>query len=351
MTKMVKNIFASFGILLLVSLVACSGEFGSFASTQEPEVSISAELTQPVSQPELAALESGSAGLEPKPNAQPNGGLLPVPTDPNHEQLGVDEKEKPCNLAAAGIPFDISYPDNSILSTGEQAIKTWRLVNAGSCDWTADYSLVWFSGDNLSPTLEEPLNRLVKAGEMVDISVEIRLPETPGTYQSNWKLRSPKGELFGLGPNGSSAFWVRVQAVSEATPTSASDLTATPAPEVYASGLVELKLNSPVDLDQSGSGPIGTADLVLQPYENSLNQWALTAQNGAHLTFFGSATPTITECQTIGLAESSFLMRESDSGGTLCYRTDLGLPGYLRIKSIDTARQSITLEYLTWLVP
>jgi hypothetical protein len=40
----------------------------------------------------------------------------------------------------------------------------------------------------------------VAPGETVDVSVQMKAPVTPGTYQSNWLLESPQGARFGVGP-------------------------------------------------------------------------------------------------------------------------------------------------------
>jgi hypothetical protein len=38
---------------------------------------------------------------------------------------------------------------------------------------------------------------LAEPGRIVDISVEMVAPSSPGTYRSDWRLQRPSGEFFG----------------------------------------------------------------------------------------------------------------------------------------------------------
>ena len=41
-------------------------------------------------------------------------------------------------------------------------------------------------------------------------TVELKAPDTPGTYQGYWKLRNPAGDVFGLGEKADKDFWVKI---------------------------------------------------------------------------------------------------------------------------------------------
>ena len=70
--------------------------------------------------------------------------------------------------AMPGKPFDVTIPDGMEVNPGRNFTKTWRLINSGTCPWTADYSLVWFSGAELTQQLEIQLPNIVNPGEVVD---------------------------------------------------------------------------------------------------------------------------------------------------------------------------------------
>lgn len=125
----------------------------------------------------------------------------------------------PCDLAQPGRPIDVTVPDESRFHPGEYFSKTWRLVNAGSCPWGQNYAVVWFSGDDLGVNHDQAFVANVMPGKSLDVTVDMLAPEQPGTYQSNWKLRSSTGDMFGIGPNGDAPFWVRIVVVPEDTPT------------------------------------------------------------------------------------------------------------------------------------
>jgi hypothetical protein len=120
---------------------------------------------------------------------------------------------------AAGIPFDVTIPDDTVMQPGQSFTKTWRLVNNGTCKWTRLYAVVFFSGNPMGAQQTQYLNAEVLPGQSIDVSVEFIAPFESGTYQSNWMLQSQAGELFGLGPNGDAPFWVRIQVVGPETPT------------------------------------------------------------------------------------------------------------------------------------
>jgi hypothetical protein len=57
------------------------------------------------------------------------------------------------------------------------------------------------------------LGREIRPGEQVDIAVDMRAPDESGSYQGNWKLLNPFGQLFGIGPKGDAPFWVRISVI------------------------------------------------------------------------------------------------------------------------------------------
>lgn len=105
---------------------------------------------------------------------------------------------------------DVTVLDDSRFSPGEKFIKTWRLLNSGTCPWTTDYSLVFTDGDQMSGQSPQPLISEIAPGQTVDLSVELIAPASTGTYRGNWMLRNDKGEIFGLGSAANKPFWVQI---------------------------------------------------------------------------------------------------------------------------------------------
>lgn len=132
---------------------------------------------------------------------QPPVASTPAPTPP----------PKPCNWAQ--FISDVTVPDGSLLSVGEDFTKTWQLKNIGTCTWTTDYELVYVEGERFGSPHVVALPDEVKPGESIELSLEMEAPQQPGEYQGDWKLRSPAGEYFGLGKNANQSFWLQVRVV------------------------------------------------------------------------------------------------------------------------------------------
>ncbi|MFN2299491.1 MAG: NBR1-Ig-like domain-containing protein [Anaerolineales bacterium] len=91
---------------------------------------------------------------------------------------------------------DVTIPDGTVIDPGDEFIKTWRMKNTGTCEWTTDYAIAFVSG-NAMDGQDTALEVSVEAGEEVDISVKLAGPETPGTYTGNWRLQNASGAPFG----------------------------------------------------------------------------------------------------------------------------------------------------------
>ena len=135
-----------------------------------------------------------------------------------------------CNKADTGVPFDITIPDCTAMYAGQQFTKTWRLVNAGSCKWTRLYKLVFYSQNSMGAIQEQFLSGEVLPGQAIDLSVKFYAPTAPGSYQSNWMLQDPDGNLFGIGFNADAPFYVRINVTNDPTPTPTITLTPSPTP-------------------------------------------------------------------------------------------------------------------------
>lgn len=260
----------------------------------------------------------------------------------------------PCDLAQPGRPIDVSIPDDSRFRPGENFSKTWRLINAGSCTWTREYAVVWFSGDGLNANREQIFTGEVPPGKSVDLTVDMIAPETPGVYQSNWKLRNHQGELFGIGSNGGAPFWVRIEVIPVDTPTpEASEVpnlpTATSTPVVLVSGTAGLTLGDSIDLDSGKLNQTTGNDLAFQ--RSADDKLFLAPLEGVQVAVFGVAEPGLQDCLLTPTSNVALPLDQHQPGTYLCYRSEKGLPGRLLIISQDTSTNRLEVEYRTWIVP
>jgi len=113
---------------------------------------------------------------------------------------------------------DVSVEDNTILPPRANFTKTWRFRNIGSCNWTQAFSLYFLDGDRMGGSTAVSLPGVVRPGEVVDVSVDLTAPEDTGLHRGNWMLRSPTGNLFGIGPDALGSFWVQIQVEQPPSP-------------------------------------------------------------------------------------------------------------------------------------
>jgi hypothetical protein len=132
-------------------------------------------------------------------------------------------QESGCTLNAS-FAADVTIPDQSEIQPGVSFVKTWRIRNSGTCDWSGAFQLVFVNGDRLGAPSAVSVP-LTTAGSTADVSVTMSAPAEPGTYRSNWRVQSDEGVIFG------SEVYVLIVVPSPATATPTLT-TATPTPSV-----------------------------------------------------------------------------------------------------------------------
>ena len=192
----------SFIITLAICLAGCQSGTStvpaSSVPTDAPIPTAAARVTTP---PPTPTPLPATPTLTPSPSAPT---ASPTPT---------------CTTSAAFIA-DVTVPDGSVLAPNTPFVKTWRIRNAGTCDWGSGLTLAFAGGDQLGgPAVVAfpPTN----AGATRDISLNLKAPATAGTYEGKWYLRGPDGERLTA---------VTVSIVVPATPTPTSPPSVTPKP-------------------------------------------------------------------------------------------------------------------------
>ena len=118
-----------------------------------------------------------------------------------------------CDKAA--FIADVTIPDGTVMTGGTAFVKTWRLMNVGTCTWTTSYRLVFDGGDYMGVTSSAVnLPTSVAPGATIDLSLNMVAPLSSGTYFSYWRLRNASGVNFGVGAGGTSNFFVKIVVAS-----------------------------------------------------------------------------------------------------------------------------------------
>lgn len=126
-----------------------------------------------------------------------------------------------CTLNSSFVA-DLTIPDDSVLQPGVSFVKTWRILNSGTCDWSG-FNLVFVGGSQMgAPTIVSVPSTV--AGAKVDVSLPMVAPVAPGTYKGSWRMQSGDGTVFG------STVWVSIVVPSPVTDTPEATNTSTPTP-------------------------------------------------------------------------------------------------------------------------
>lgn len=255
----------------------------------------------------------------------------------------------PCDQAAAGHPIDVTIPDGTVMTPGESFSKTWRLENAGTCTWTRQYAVVYFSGNSLNAFQTHNLLQEVDPGDVIDVTVDMEAPLTTGVYQSNWMLSNEDSVLFGIGPNGDAPFWARIEVVQSVTETPQPSPTITLTPVVYLTGDEILGNEDQLDLDSATLNPedAASADFIYQFGGEPAH--ILMTMNGTQWVVHGEELPSFGDCHGATMSGNAISFDDVPVGTYLCYRTSDALPGFLLFEGFEAGQLSVS--YLTWAVP
>ncbi len=348
---MIKQVQVPFLLLCLTILVGCSVPiFSTSENFPEPThiyQTVSAGLTATANATFMVALSP-----QVLKTTTPDPTYLIVQTTPSIKSTVTvpvaTGSDIPCNRAMAGKPsIDVTVPDGTRLAPGQPFSKTWRVINSGSCVWTGDYALVWFSGESFSSVQRQNFTVDVPVGQSIDIIVDMVAPDQPGIHQSNWKLGAPNGSLFGLGPAGDAPFWVKIEVEDIYTPAAEVAATMTPTSIVEMTDTIILEMNKGIDLDVGTINAAAANDLGVGKDENGMP--VVMPLNGARMAIFGSEQPAEADCSVDTLSSNAIILSKIPQNSYLCYRTNMGLPGFGKLSNITDS--SLTLYYTTWMVP
>jgi hypothetical protein len=289
-----------------------------------------------------------------------------APGTPAPSQPSTSEPTTICDKAAPGFPMiDVNVEDGTEMQPGQRFTKIWRLTNAGACTWTREYQAIWFFGTKMGDTVAVPMTKNVAPGESIEIEAEMVAPQAPGLYRSDWKLMNNNEETFGIGPTGNATFWVQIQVVQPPTgtpaptaiptdtpePTGAPDGTATPTQdfEVRVSARLVLALNNTVDLDDGQVNPESGVDISYHP-DDLGNNW-IAPVNGTIIGVYGNNEPSLDICQLATMSSAPIAVGSISPGTVLCYRTDTGLTGWMKLVAYIEGDSSIEIDINTWELP
>jgi hypothetical protein len=192
-----------------------------------------------------------------------------------------------CTLNASYVA-DLTIPDGSELQPGVSFVKTWRILNSGTCDWSG-YNLVFVGGSQLGASAAvavPPTN----SGATVDVSVPMVAPETPGSYEGDWRMQSDAGKAFG------STVWVSIDVPPP--------VTGTPAPTGTLSATLTVAPTKTHTPTPTGTPPAAPTDLTMSTSTTGYVSlvWTDNAsdEEGFHVLVDGAILYTLVGADTTG---------------------------------------------------
>jgi next-to-BRCA1 protein 1 len=91
---------------------------------------------------------------------------------------------------------DVTIPDGTAMTPGQDFLKTWKIKNTGACSWGAGYTVVYGYGEKMGGA-PAALTTTVVPGQEVEVSVQFKSPAKPGEYKSWWRMANARGSAFG----------------------------------------------------------------------------------------------------------------------------------------------------------
>jgi len=182
--------------LLSFILTACGG-----AATTEPTADVAAVRTSAASTVE-ARFTLTAAAFTPTispptetlvPEATSTETPVPVAVITNDEGTQVELCD---SLSYDVTTIDVTVPDNTIMTPGQDFLKTWLVKNNGACPWGAGYELVYAGYATPMSGQFVPFDEVIQPGEEVEVSVQFKAPDAAGEYLSAWTMENPQGVTF-----------------------------------------------------------------------------------------------------------------------------------------------------------
>ena len=100
------------------------------------------------------------------------------------------------------------------------------------------------------------------------------------------------------------------------------------------------------DLDQNEVN-LGGEELS---YQEIAQVATLNTINNTVMSIFGPNQPALSDCQNSNLSPDPISVNNL-AGSYICYRTNLALPGWMYINSLDPENGNLNVEIFTWLIP
>jgi len=171
-----------------VILSAC----GPAPTPPPPTPDLNAFATQ-VAATVLAQVEKTAAAYTPPATETPE--VPPTPKATATPEVSPTPTSAPVCDAAKYVS-DVTVPDGTQMTPGQQFVKTWQIKNTGTCTWATGYTLIYGYGEKMNGKAVA-LTSNVPPGATTEVSVNLTAPTKAGSYTGAWRMSNAKGYPFG----------------------------------------------------------------------------------------------------------------------------------------------------------
>lgn len=149
----------------------------------------------------LASLITGCGPGSASPTSTPRANFIPPANNPAAgenqpaEFIPLPTRQPDCDDQLRFVD-DLTVPDGTEVSPGEEITKRWLIRNEGTCSWNRSYSLQLISGLSLGAGTIHQLYPARQSTEAV-LEIQFTAPDNPGRYNTWWQAYDPDGNRFG----------------------------------------------------------------------------------------------------------------------------------------------------------
>ncbi len=207
------KVMVSFLIMAVVLLSACTQKAASEEATPDLGVVKTQAVQTAVSQMTADAASGEKAPTSELPTITPiattNAAVIPTATIYVSSGGSGNGGGSGSGSSSSGTPIPTSTPDVYICEVigqspldGNQYVGadldvTWTLKNVGVATWTAGtYYYHWTGYSDLSPSHSFTLTEDVPMYDTIQVTVDVKVPTTPGQYRTQWYMVNDNGENF-----------------------------------------------------------------------------------------------------------------------------------------------------------
>lgn len=115
------------------------------------------------------------------------------------EKLNENDEKPNRSAHRARLLTPRDAPDCEEFAPDALFTKSWKIRNVGALPWSTEFKLarVWKDNGAMSQVDAVPITRQVAPNEEYEVTVPLRAPSQPGSYESFWRMTDNAGKKFG----------------------------------------------------------------------------------------------------------------------------------------------------------